>query len=220
MDFSGAEVTLNNLGGQGPDTCEPVLRYHNVGHGPNGELLDLLITARGPYHSEVAPRVNGKSGYYGMIGLDENTEAVLNVQLIDAESSQPVRGKFYFSVLDLDTHPLFLTFSQHNGGGQESVTFEGFSEYFLTDPTEIEVRSNSDGSTSFYGTTVGNRADNPQDPFSMTEQQAARSVTVLFEDTSDFKMKLHISDLPGGGSRAFLIAGKSAVTKCGHEHNV
>ena len=58
----------NNLGNLGPDNGEKLIRYQGVGIA-DGQPVDLVIRAIGPYHSDRAAIRNGckKGGSYGEI---------------------------------------------------------------------------------------------------------------------------------------------------------
>ena len=49
LTFSGATVSQNNLGGNGPDSGAEEMRFGDIGTTPDGESIDLVVTADSGY---------------------------------------------------------------------------------------------------------------------------------------------------------------------------
>jgi hypothetical protein len=77
LDFFAANVTVNNLGGVGPNAGEDEeLRYSKIGV-VDGEDIDLVVTTTGEggtYETE-SPERNGKSGKFGQLNMQVDTSA-------------------------------------------------------------------------------------------------------------------------------------------------
>ena len=75
LDFFAANVTVNNLGGVGPNAGEDEeLRYSKIGV-VDGEDIDLVVTTTGEggtYETE-SPERNGKSGKFGQLNMQVDT---------------------------------------------------------------------------------------------------------------------------------------------------
>jgi len=202
---------VNNLGGAGPSANDDkMLYYKNAAMGDDGEsTYDLKVTAIGSYKART-PKFNGLKGHYGIINVACGTSVDLKFELLDPSSGEPATLKnLIFSWFDLDKGKL--------GGGLESVTlWPGYEEYVVSTSSEIKQEdvdcpaNAGDGTCKlFKATTWGVGADNPEDPLTLTKQQAARTFATFYSDVSSFHVTLTAGD--GFGSRNFLFTGMSQV---------
>merc|ERR1719456_1299644 len=126
-------------------------------------------------------------------------------RMVKSGTDEPMKlPKFYFTLFDLDT-------AQPGGdqsGGAEVVSSSGYYKYHVTNTTELLIEEKY-GRTQFTSTVFGTGADNPTDPFKMTQLQQNRAITYEFRDTSEFPISYDIT--PGGGSRGrdVYFAGRS-----------
>jgi len=223
IDFDLAENSVNNLGGAGPDANDDkMLYYKNAATGDDGEsTYDLKVTVMGSYKPRM-PKVNGLKGHYGIINVACGTSVDLKFELLDPSSGKPATLKnLIFSWFDLDKGKL--------GGGLESVTlWPGYKEYVVSTSSEIKQEdvdcpaNAGDGTCKlFKATTWGVGKDNPEDPLTLTKQQAARTFATYYSDVSTFHVTLSAGD--GFGSRNFLFTGMSqvaygAIDECCPDH--
>jgi hypothetical protein len=84
LNFFGANVTVNNLGGKGPNYNQPEeLRFTNIGVY-NDEEFDLVVTvAEGSNYIATTPETNGQNGRFGQINLEVGGNIHLNACLCD-----------------------------------------------------------------------------------------------------------------------------------------
>lgn len=190
--------------------------------------------------------LNGLSGLtsanyrFGRINLRANHSANFVFALVDPnDNDSQVLADFNFSVLDLDSGlPSISPVTRPTPfGGMESVQLlsqDGTATWTTTANTELSSTyqpTNPAASWAapvitptqpFFGaTTHGIGADNPTDPLNMTAQQANRTVSFSFQDTSTFALRLGLG--PSGeapfdvfpelddGGRNFLFTGDVAA---------
>jgi len=201
IDFSLADHTVNNLGGLGPDTTPfQELYYKGVAQVKlTGQTVDLRITVDSGSYDTNRPDLNGVNTYYGVVSVSSGTSVDLKFNFVDPETGEPAAlKKFFFSWFDLD--------EGKDEKSKETVTLtSGFSEYFLVPGSEVV----EDQGPSFTSSTYGEGVDNPRDPMNLTPQQASRTFAVMYEDTSEFKVRLTVG--AGFASRNFLFTGMSQL---------
>merc|ERR1719399_2447049 len=209
-----ASVTENNLGGRGPATAGPEhIRYTDVATLADGTVVDLVVSSQGvytPFEGQAARNGLSQHGPLGIIGMEASkggNTVDLEFSFVSSSNGLPVElAEIDFSILDSDTG---LT------SAQESVTLSGFDSFYVSQGTEIQVSTASDGRATFTATQSGHRQDNPRDPLHLTEEQAKRAVNFVFTTVSKISMTLAVSNSAWVYGRDFLFSGKSAVKDCG-----
>jgi hypothetical protein len=203
LDFSkdcvaNQRPTVNNLGGNGPDTGVPEqLRFNNVAHH-NGHQVDLVVTALNAIErfpdSYEAPYDHGYSGCYGSVGyvnIKSGTQTRMRFSFKNHATGAPVTlPAFTIGVLDI------------GGNGKERITVTGHTS-FTTRIGSTNVVSLHNGTfeschkttTCKYppaqcpGSTCPTRYDNPRNPTNLTEVQKAAAIRFNFDTpTSNFTM--------------------------------
>jgi len=101
LDFFNANVSVNNLGGQGPFFSQPEeIRYAGIG-SYGSEDFDLVVTSRSKY-APMNSANNGQNGRFGQINLAVGSSVDLTFTLRN-EANEPLPlNSFYFSFFDLD----------------------------------------------------------------------------------------------------------------------
>lgn len=174
MTTCDSPVAHNNLGGLGPGSGAPTIRYANVTEG-----VDMIIKNV----SEYVPwnvQVNGMSGdCFGMLSLacGQKVDLVFTfVNPIDL-TEVPVT-RFFFTLSDID--------EGLSGRCRESVTVSGYKEFSVAHSTRLNV-TETNGSVIFSGTKTSSQADNP-DSAALTTEQEQQSVSFEFTETAMFRV--------------------------------
>lgn len=201
-------VKFNNLGSLGPDFEGPEgIRYGEITEVHNGRYVDLLVNAASkPYVPHYSSK-NGLHGSFGNINLYNNNSIDLVFHFIDSESGEPVEMPgFHITVFDLDQGPY--------ASAKEFLTVDGFDEAHLMAFTSLNTRGLADGRREFSSTVHGTGENNPVDPLSLTEHQAAHAVDLVFPaGLSEFKMNYAVGEARAMG-RNMLFAGMSSLSMC------
>jgi len=188
------------------------MRLSSLGFDDDGTAFDMLVFSDTPRYitKKGYAQWNGVYGYFGYMTMKINSGMDLKFQIVKSGTNTPmVLRRFYFTLFDLDT-------GDPNGdqsGGAEIVSAKGYSQYFVTEETELAVSTSDDGKTRFAATVYGTGADNPWDPNHMTQLQQNRAVSFEYIDTSEFYISYDLA--PGGGSqgRDVYFAGKSELVR-------
>lgn len=148
---------------------------------------------------------DGVLARYGDLNVVSGSSVQLQFALVESATSKPAMVRsLAFSIVALDT-------GAH--GQSEFVTTKGFSNAHVSSDTEIERRDNTDGSSTFKGTSFGDLNDVPSDPKKLSKLARARTVSFLFEDVSTFDITFGVTagryDQVVG--RNFLFAGESSL---------
>jgi len=183
------------------------LRYSEV-CTVKGKKIDLAVTTTSGYTSKKSQK-NGLSGQYGQINLDAKTGYDFTFSFYESGSSTAIKlESFYFTMFDID--------GWWNKRGimrqKESMTFSGFKHFSVGSNCELD-RQISEKQSTFTATTSGGVQDNPTDPNKLTPQQLSRSVTFLYEAVSSFTARFEILGPSKLGTRNFIFAGESSVSK-------
>lgn len=202
-DFSGANLTQNNLGGLGP---KDVTGQHGMimsRFARRGDtILDLRVTCTNPY---VPNRVtsNKLRGPFAQINVDKDQTANLKFDLVESGTNTPVVLKtFVLTIWDLD--------HGNDGSGVEYVSVGPISRYGVSNPTTVDITQSNDSKFfTFKATTFGKKDDNPSDPYVLTDYQGQHAVTVEFAEISSFLLNFQVAD--GGSGRNLLLSGDSAL---------
>ena len=119
----------NNLGGHGPDSGTPELRYGQVGE-LNGQPFDLVITNTTEYHPKDGTGKTGCRGAFGQINVQLGWDTGFRMQLRDSGTDALVAVPgFHFSVFDLD--------GRQGSKYAEKLVVEGYEEYSVSAPTNV-----------------------------------------------------------------------------------
>jgi hypothetical protein len=206
-DMEFTKVIQNNLGGKGPQTGAPELRYEavcTVAHAspPTFDTLDLAVTSVSDYVPAKSIK-NGIRGKYGTINLMNSNKGDWLFSFYKSGTNIPYTvGYAAFSIFDIDS----------GNPGKEIVTLGGYKSFTVGNETELLVES-SGGSLKLTSTTLGIEADNPSDPMALTVQQRARSVTFDIESAASFPLTFEITNGDVGTGRNLLFAGSSSLTE-------
>jgi len=211
VDLSTATVVHSNLGGAGPDGGEPTLVFGNVKPGVN---LKVSVT------SAYTPNMLNPSGGVLRNGL-HNGFGRINL----AATPDGAANDFVFTFVDAATgaavemDPFVMTFfdSDHgkSQGSREFIKVDGFASYQLHEDTDITAVDVTPTSATFSSVLHGNKADNPESPFSLTPLQQKKSFAVMFEGANEFLVSLRASGFANPQGRNIFFAGKSAMV-CGN----
>jgi len=213
-NFMNAQVTVNNLGGVGPnkeDTKE--IRYSGVANG-----IDLVLTTDAPY--AVNPKVkdfngtqldgagnNGINGKFGQVNVKGNTAVQMTFTLVEEGSDVPVSispdTTIFFSVYDLDRNPFTKP-------SYEYVDFTTpVDSYRVTNTTTAKV-TGDDKHLYAMATRFGDDADNPSDPLNMTQLQLDSAVWITYKGRNTWGMTFgEKANAKGKGGRNLLFAGRA-----------
>jgi hypothetical protein len=204
LDFSFATLVHNNLGGLGPDTGVPELRFTNVTVVDN-RSVDCVVTNTSEYIRK-DNRAPWFEGVLFAINVKDENSVDLKFQLIDHETGEPfMLDRFFFTMLDFDNNGKKVV---------EWVAADGFQAYYVTESTQVEVSQGLGNKHVFRAKKHGGLGDNPMHPFGLTRKQANRAVAFLFTYTSEFTVTLGVdwNDYQSAISgRNFLFAGMSSV---------
>jgi len=213
IDFTQASVIHSNLGGAGPDSGDETLVFGNVMPGTN-----LVISATSPYTPNTVNAQGGilrndiKNGF-GAVNLASGSSVDLQFQFQAADSGQPkVLEQFLFTFFDAD-HGM-----AHES--REAMTVSGFSSFKYTEETALDVTETSvdngalvagAGVATFTSTMRGGKVDNPTNPLALTDLQARRAVTLLFENKAEFTVSAGESGYANPQGRNIFFAGASSL---------
>jgi len=211
VDLSTSTVLHSNLGGAGPDGGEPTLVFGNVKPGVN---LKISVT------SSYVPNMLNPNGGTLRNGL-HNGFGRINL----AATPDGAENDFVFAFVDattgaaVDMDPFVMTFfdSDHgkSEGSQEFIKVDGFVSYQLAEDTDIHAVDVTGSSATFSSVLHGDKADNPESPFSLTPLQQRKSFAILFDGANEFLVSLRASGFANPQGRNIFFAGKSAMV-CGN----
>lgn len=204
-------VLHSNLGGAGPDSGSADLTYSNVMPGTN-----LVVTATSPYtpnslNPSGGVMRNGARNGFGVINMASGSSVDLTFSLQDAATGAPKAvDHFVFTFVDGD-HGM-----SHES--RESVTISGFTSYILDAESTLSVdnalddddsRSQGNGRATFVSTLRGSKQDNPESAYALTKLQSRRSVSVLFENKSEFTVTASERNYANPQGRNIFFTGAS-----------
>ena len=213
IDFAQASVLHSNLGGAGPDSGDETLVFGNVQPGVN-----LVITATSPYTPNTVNAQGGilrndiKNGF-GAVNLASGSSVDLKFEFKDSANGQPkTLEQFLFTFFDAD-HGM-----AHES--REAMTVSGFSSFKYSDETALDVTETAvdnaalvagAGVATFTSTMRGGKVDNPTNPLALTDLQARRAVTLLFENKAEFTVSAGESGYANPQGRNIFFAGASSL---------
>lgn len=206
-------VLQSNLGGKGPNDGDKALIFGNV--RPN---TNLVITATSPYSpNSLNPSGgvmhNGVRDGFGVINMASGSSVDLVFKLVDSVTGAPkVIGDFVITFFDGD-HGM-----AHES--REAIEVSGFVSYIIAaestlDVNPIQVDSDSraagNGIAKFTSKMRGSKIDNPLDPMSMNALQRRRTVALLFENKSEFKVSASELGYTNPQGRNIFFSGASSL---------
>merc|ERR1719238_597862 len=131
---------------------------------------------------------NGARNGFGVINMASGSTVDLTFSLVDAATgAHKSNENFVFTLVDGD-HGM-----AHES--RESFTVTGFTSYVLDRESTLNVenaldddesRVEGNGRATFISTLRGSKQDNPESALDLTRLQSRRSVTLLFENKSEF----------------------------------
>jgi hypothetical protein len=168
----------------------------------DGSSVDLVIEAIGEYDN--AGRRNGfaKGGAISKITLAPGTSTTFEFRFADAATGAPVTlQNRAFTFFDIDGNKYRDL--------RETLTICGADAFHLSGNSLLTPR-NQDGACTTYEPSTDDGYTNPTNPDSLTETQAAHSVTAVFLRTSSFRIT---AGFVGNGKnpRPILFAGRQTL---------
>ena len=187
LDFEGATLSQNNLGGQGPDNGAEEMRFRKAG-SVYGEDTDLVVTAVGDYepYSTDSNMINGKFGQINLLADHESTVKFCWQKTSTGESVTINDFKFVFHDFDNAGTTLRERLRVGNptvGELVDFVTSDDDPDMETNLPTQLAVSQLSDGRYQFLSSERGVGGDNAQDPDDLTDLQQTRKVLLEFANT-------------------------------------
>jgi len=213
LDFTGSSVSTSTL-----EDAFGELRFDNVGSYRQGNAItpvDLVIT-RTPdtVYDYNNLEKNRKNGYYGSINvLSQNGQGTFDFCFEESATGTPIElDHFYFSFYDLDA------FTDTKGYEQITMRKEDYTEYYVTDTTQLKVIEDNANILTLEATKGGSGDDNPDDPNDLSDLQKDRGVVFLMNGGGCFRVKLSVNceNKNCNGGRNFLFAGraKQLIPQC------
>jgi len=204
-------VLHSNLGGAGPDSGSADLTFGNI--LPGTTLVVSATSAYTPNSLNPSGGVmrNGARNGFGVINMASGSKVDLTFSLQDAATGAPkVVDNFVFTFVDGD-HGM-----SHES--REAITIRGFTSYALDDESTLSIenalddddsRAAGDGYATFVSTLRGSKQDNPESAYDLTRLQSRRSVSVLFENKSEFTVTADERNYANPQGRNIFFTGAS-----------
>eukprot|EP00439_Symbiodinium_sp_Y106_P044184 s918_g5.t1 len=195
-------VAHNNLGNKGPDYGEEGLVYR-VRHY-NGREMEMVFNAMNDFR-EHDSKMFGMHGKYGSLNVAELSQADLRVTFRDHMTKQPIiLDHVAMTFYDIDQGPSSM--------GIEEVEVEGdWTLALVSKNSGIKVdHSPHLRKIRFSSTMEGMAMDSPMDPMTLTMVQFEKAVTLKFEHTDSFRVRLAVRN-KGTNYRFFEFAGRASM---------
>jgi len=219
LDFFSATMEHTNLGGQGPDSGAPDMRYANIGTKA-GEALDLVVKTHDYESGSHVVNRPGLNGKFGQISVNAGKMLDLTFTFVEHGTDNPVElDMFDFSFFHLGRSPR-----------KTAVVYaREFEQYFSSEDFEYEIEPAAEGYTGFRATSQARGCHRPDDPDSLGEvscsgmevDQTKQSVMFAYARRSSFDIRLEVTCDRGrcDGARNILFAGRSSamVTAAGQD---
>jgi hypothetical protein len=201
--FDQAELSVSNLGGQGPTTGEKMMLFSQVTTLDN-DPVDLRIVSTSPYAANTASSTyNRMAGDFASINLVQNTSVDLVWTFYRSPytaTSQPLQMRtFAVSIWDFD--------QGKNGALQETAVVGPAKAYHRNVPDNITVVHVNESFYRVASRVHGGGENNPIDRKNLTAEMYSNAITFSFDGISSFTMRLEAG--AGWGSRNFLFGGSS-----------
>lgn len=214
FNFNEAVMTHSNLFGLGPDSGDKSIIYHRVG-SYNGEILDLVmrVVGQGGYDGVVDNNILDHDALMGIINMKTNLTTDLELFIrSNVTGLKVVLPRFFFTVFDIDAGSIA---GQGDDGareaGVESNTLGPLYAFYTRKDAHLVISRDParPDFVKFTAATGGTEADNPADPFSLTDDQARKTVMGEFRNVDHFYMRMAVTD--GWGHRNMLFSGVSEM---------
>ena len=152
ISFGTTTVLTDNLGGVGPSTGDPVIRYGGVGQA-NGTPFDLVVQVeKGSSYSTPLGNDNGAYGPFGQLNIGAGTRSKLRFSFVKPNSMEEVTLRHViFDFYDFDTgvipacHEMMMAdtadqpFSYELGADPTVTVEQNGTETWFLDKTEQET---------------------------------------------------------------------------------
>lgn len=213
MDFLAATVLQSNLGGQGPDNGQNILEFQHVMPGTN-----LIVRATSEYspnalNADGGVNRNGIWNGFGVINMASGSSVDLTFSFVESVSKAPqLMSYFIMSFFDAD-HGM-----SHQS--RETIAVSGFSAYTTSEDSDLDIvettiddasLAKGHGSATFSSTMRGGKVDNPMNPLNLNDLQKRRTVSILFENKSEFTVTAAELGYANPQGRNLFFAGQSAL---------
>lgn len=234
LDFANAVLQHNNLGGEGPDTGDEEMLFHNLGELADGRQIGLKVTAMEPPEYEVQqPSPNRVEDQMGIINVEENSTVHLKFEFVDAADDTPMcLGPAGMTFFDVDGR-IKITNDNMEYDSQEVLAICGATRTIQSDcydpddiPTQLEVVPDAD---SLFGDDFPDdcqawKAKSPpevslpelDDPNDLTDAQLAHTISYTWDNLCEFDAFFantgRGSQTVDGNGRPFFFAGLAAQT--------
>lgn len=203
----GVDLLLSNLGSQGPDKAVfPAMVIANVGQLSNGGSMTLVWANNTKYEAATPTSNTLFNGMYPAINVMCDTNVSLRGVFIDNSTGMPLRVKrFFLSFLMLDMN-------DDKSGIQQVVAYD-VPTISISTNTSLEVRTYGNSDMRFTGTTMNKIHGAPMNPWNLTEQEKAGTVTLEWNDVEEISVCLFVYGCPSSGAqgRTFKMAGLTSV---------
>lgn len=199
--------TANNLGGQGPVLTDPPYMFFEDVFPLSGETIYLKISNMTEYKLK-SPMVNGEFYAFTQVNIACASETKFRLDFLKKQAGEYVPTivpSFLMTFFDFDTGKL--------GTASESMSIEPVVDYAVDSDTHLDLESFSGGQLTCSATEQGTFADNPTNPFTLTDLQKQRALSVTIRATNkvviDFRSTAANKNKPSG--RNFLFCGPSSL---------
>lgn len=208
LDFTAASLTVNNLGGVGPDTGpNEIMRFDNVGTY-HGDIASLEISVLSPGYFTGNASLNGVKGEFARISVGLQRRIRFKLMFKDSNGNELSPDELALTMADIDGPAT----------GHQVVRAWDISGYVLDDNSQLAVSKDPDGAFVFKGENPLGNIENPKEVDVMTPEQRSVSVMLLYKGVSDIIIELEnlggtAPNPPSGPKdhRNFFIAGMSAL---------
>ncbi|KAL9138867.1 putative conserved tandem plastid protein [Amphidinium carterae] len=198
----------NNLGGMGPDTGAPEMRFRiQLANGPKTVArYDMLIKNMTQYIPKDASKNGVMAGEEDFFRINVRGKTHTQFQVIFVEMGTETKVKFddvLFTWYDIDRGSTRLT---------EKLLVKGFYKYTLTETTHLVAETDKSMYKKFRSPSRFKGTGVPFDPMELTREQMDVAVLLHFKESSGFKFKLYTTGSKTVG-RNFMFSGTSKLTK-------
>lgn len=202
-------------------TVYGIKQAHGQKEGEEFEARPLKEGEEDPDYSVAWPKENGINGHFGSINLRPGTNVTVLMHLYNTSSKEDIRmPSFALTFFDLDT-------GRDNVNSVEFVKTGGFTNYYLTNTTQIKVSQTADDidpkkfnvskdiieeplpQYTFTASKEGNGDDNPTNPLQETIEQKNKMVSFHYSDVD--KVIFQIGASEGQTVRVFDFAFRPAL---------
>jgi len=209
LDFKQARLVHNDLGGL-KGSGQPTMEFDSIGHSADGSPIKLIVTNITEYTPPPGLDNGPGSRPLAALRVAAGTGACWSFNFVDSTTRAAVKlDNVVMSFVDLD---------RPAGGTGEScsevLTACNMDGYFTSPDTEIQQSAMS-SCVDFTprSSVTGGAVDSPEDPHSLTPEQASHAVVLQHRNTSEFEACFETAGSctnPGD----ILIGGLSSIDGC------